>query len=61
MAKKNSKLLHTYSAGLLIFIDNVFWRANALTLGLSTPIICVLAKSTHSIGKKKKLDMKQED
>ena len=39
MVGKNSKLLHPYSAGLLIFIDNIFWGINALTLGLSTPII----------------------
>ena len=43
MVGKNSKLLHPYSAGLLIFIDNIFWGINALTLGLSTPIISVSA------------------
>ena len=43
MIGKNSKLLHPYSAGLLIFIDNIFWGVNALTLGLSTPIISIAA------------------
>jgi hypothetical protein len=49
MVGKNSKLLHPYSAGLLIFIDNIFWGINALTLGLSTPIISVLAFSITGI------------
>ena len=43
MAGKNTKLLHPYSAGLLILMDNVFWGVNALSLGLSTPIISVSA------------------
>ena len=43
MVGKNSKLLHPYSAGLLIFMDNIFWGVNALTLGLSTPVICIIA------------------
>ncbi len=43
MIGKYSKLLHPYSAGLLIFMDNILWGVNALTLGLSTPIISVLA------------------
>ena len=43
MIGKNSKLIHPYSAGLLIFMDNFFWGVNAMTLGLSTPITCALA------------------
>lgn len=43
MIAKYSKLLHPYSAGLLIFMDNILWGVNALSLGLSTPIISVLA------------------
>ena len=43
MVRINSRLLHPYSAGLLIFMDNILWGINALSLGLSTPIISILA------------------
>lgn len=35
--------IHPYSAGLLIFIDNVFFGANAITLGFGTPVMAFLA------------------
>lgn len=49
MIGKNNKLIHPYSAGLLILMDNVFWGVNAMTLGLSTPITCALAFSMTGI------------
>ncbi len=35
--------IHPYSAGLLIIFDNVFFGANAVTMGLGTPIIAMIA------------------
>jgi hypothetical protein len=43
MIGKNSKLLHPYSAGFLIIMDNIFWGVNAITLGLSIPITSAIA------------------
>ncbi len=35
--------IHPYSAGLLIILDNVFFGANAVTMGLGTPFIALIA------------------
>ncbi len=35
--------IHPYSAGLLIIFDNVFFGANAVTMGLGTPVIAMIA------------------
>ena len=40
--KPNSKL-HGYSGALLFVVDNAFWGANILTLGLATPLVSLLA------------------
>jgi len=40
---KSNSNLHGYSGTLLIVIDNAFWGANILTLGLATPLVSLLA------------------
>lgn len=50
MGEVYNAMIHPYSAGLLILIDNVFFGANALTLGLSTPILAILAFSITGTG-----------
>ncbi|MDE0644619.1 MAG: hypothetical protein OXH84_00035 [Gammaproteobacteria bacterium] len=42
--------LHGYSAVLLIIVDNAFWGANTLTLGLATPLVSLLAFVLTGIG-----------
>jgi len=50
MSKEYSTIIHPYSAGLLILLDNAFFGANALTLGLSTPLMAALAFSVTGTG-----------
>ena len=42
--------IHPYSAGLMILIDNVFFGANAVTAGLATPLIVILAFVITGVG-----------
>lgn len=36
-------MLHVVSAVLLTVVDNAFWGVNAMTLGLATPFVMLLA------------------
>lgn len=39
-------MLHVVSAVLLTVVDNAFWGVNAMTLGLATPLVMLLAFSS---------------
>ncbi|MEM6796955.1 MAG: hypothetical protein AAF725_23475 [Acidobacteriota bacterium] len=39
----DSSPIHPYSAGLLILVDNVLFGANAVTMGLATPLVALVA------------------
>jgi len=44
------KDFHWHSAFLLGIVDNALWGANAVTLGLSTPMTCLIAFLSVGIG-----------
>lgn len=48
--KKPNSELHTFSGVLLITVDNAFFGANALSIGLSTPLTCLVAFLSTGIG-----------
>lgn len=42
--------VHPYAAFLVLILDNLFWGANALTLGVGTPVASVLSFLVAAIG-----------
>ena len=48
--KKPNSELHTFGGVLLITVDNALFGANALSIGLSTPLTCLVAFLFTGIG-----------
>ncbi|HSH93127.1 MAG TPA: hypothetical protein VK968_03200 [Roseimicrobium sp.] len=42
--------LHPLSGGLLIFIDNLFFGVDAVSMGLALPVVCLLAFTVTTAG-----------
>lgn len=47
---QSSWKFHPASGALVLLLDNLFFGANALTAGMTTPVVCLLAFLTASFG-----------
>ena len=48
--KKPKAQMHGFSGALLLIVDNALFGANVVSLGLGTPIICLIAFVVTGIG-----------
>lgn len=48
--KTPNRNMHGFSGALLFIVDNALWGANAVSLGLATPLVCLVAFVFTGIG-----------